>query len=89
MDAIARMTSKGQLTVPKEVRDALGLATGDAVLFRVEGERALVTRIPRLAEIAGSVPVAADLPAMTWHEVRAAAHRAVGLEFERERFEPT
>lgn len=30
---IAKMTSKGQLTIPKNVRIALGLNTGDKVLF--------------------------------------------------------
>lgn len=29
----ATLTSKGQLTVPKVVRDALGLAAGDRVQF--------------------------------------------------------
>lgn len=30
----ATLTSKGQVTIPKAVRDALGLATGDRVEFR-------------------------------------------------------
>ncbi len=30
---IATMTSKGQITVPKEVREALGLEAGDQVMF--------------------------------------------------------
>lgn len=30
---VARMTSKGQLTVPKDVRQRLGLRTGDEVEF--------------------------------------------------------
>lgn len=34
--AIATMTSKGQLTVPKEVRERLGLKAGDKVDIRVE-----------------------------------------------------
>ena len=38
----ARMTSKGQITVPKAVRDALGLESGDVVYFRVRGEDALL-----------------------------------------------
>ena len=29
MDAAARVTSKGQVTVPKAVRDALGISEGD------------------------------------------------------------
>ena len=36
------MSSKGQVTVPKAVRDALGLGEGDDVVFRVEGDRAVL-----------------------------------------------
>jgi AbrB family looped-hinge helix DNA binding protein len=31
----AKLTSKGQITVPKEVRDALGVHTGDRLAFRL------------------------------------------------------
>ena len=31
----AKLTSKGQITVPKEVREALGLHTGDRLAFLV------------------------------------------------------
>ena len=34
MDIHARVTSKGQVTIPKPVRDALNLEQGDAVLFQ-------------------------------------------------------
>ncbi len=33
--ASATVTSKGQITIPKEVRDALHLASGDSVVFVV------------------------------------------------------
>ena len=49
MDASARVTSKGQVTIPKAVRDALALETGDRVVFRVEQHRAIMARDPRLA----------------------------------------
>jgi AbrB family looped-hinge helix DNA binding protein len=48
VDAAAKATSKGQVTVPKAVRDALGIKEGDEVVFRVEGNRALLTRTPGL-----------------------------------------
>jgi AbrB family looped-hinge helix DNA binding protein len=33
---LSTITSKGQITVPKEVRDVLGLKAGDKVDFRLE-----------------------------------------------------
>jgi AbrB family looped-hinge helix DNA binding protein len=60
----------GQLTVPKAVRDALGLVKGDQVVFRVEGRRALLARTPNLLELAGSVAVPAEKRGTPWAEVR-------------------
>jgi AbrB family looped-hinge helix DNA binding protein len=40
MDVAARLTSKGQVTLPKAVREAFGLREGDRVVFRVEGSYA-------------------------------------------------
>ena len=52
MDVAAKVTSKGQVTVPKAVREALGIKEGDEVVFRVEGDRAVLgpyARLPRPA----------------------------------------
>ena len=38
MQKEARITSKGQITVPKAVRHALGLKPGDKVVFEQAGE---------------------------------------------------
>jgi AbrB family looped-hinge helix DNA binding protein len=71
MDVAARITSKGQITIPKAVRDALHLGEGDHVVFRViEGERAILARTPDLLELAGSVPVPAAVRGLGWDEVR-------------------
>ena len=42
MNKIARITSKGQVTIPKEIRERLGLEKGKEVLFEVEGQRTLM-----------------------------------------------
>jgi antitoxin PrlF len=70
MDVMAKLSSKGQLTVPKAVRDALELKEGDQVVFRVEGKRAALGRTPELLDLAGSVPVPAEKRGMAWSEVR-------------------
>ena len=69
MDAAARVTSKGQVTVPKAVRDALGIKEGDEVVFRVEGTRAVLARTPDFLDLAGSVKVPAAKRNVAWDEV--------------------
>lgn len=69
MEAAARMTSKGQVTVPKVVRDALGIEEGDEITFRVEGSRAVLTRTPDFLDLAGTIPVPPKRRGATWDEV--------------------
>lgn len=70
MDASAQMTSKGQVTVPKAVREALGLEAGDRVSFRVSEGKATISRTPDLLELAGSVDVPLGKRGTPWDEVR-------------------
>ncbi|NOZ53027.1 MAG: AbrB/MazE/SpoVT family DNA-binding domain-containing protein [Gammaproteobacteria bacterium] len=46
----ARITSKGQVTIPKEVRSRLGVDTGDRIEF-VEIETGVFNIVPATAEI--------------------------------------
>ena len=75
MDVSARLSSKGQLTVPSAVREALSLKEGDRVVFRVEGDRAILARTPDLLALAGSIKVPAGKQGKPWSEIRAEAHR--------------
>lgn len=69
MDAAAKVTSKGQVTVPKSVRDALGIHEGDELIFRVEGNRAVLARTPAFLDLAGTVRVPAAKRNVAWDEV--------------------
>ena len=69
MDAAARVTSKGQVTVPKAVRDALGIKQGDEVIFRVEGNRAVLARTPDFLRLADTVRVPAARRNVGWDDV--------------------
>jgi AbrB family looped-hinge helix DNA binding protein len=49
----SNLTTKCQVTIPKEIRDALGLSAGDAVEFELDGTgRATIAPVSREAEIA-------------------------------------
>jgi len=63
------MSSKGQVTVPKAVRDALGISEGDSVVFRVEGSRAVLARTPDFLSLAGSIKVPASRRNAAWDDV--------------------
>lgn len=70
MDIAAKLTSKGQITVPKAVRDTLALKPGDQVLFRVEDNRAIIARTEDFLELAGSVPVPPGKRGAKWEDIR-------------------
>lgn len=69
MNVAARVTSKGQVTVPKPVRDALGIKQGDKIIFWIEGNRAVVARTPDFISLAGSVVVPAAKRNAAWDDV--------------------
>ncbi len=53
------LTSKGQITIPGEIRKRLGLKAQDKVEFSIEGERIILLPVRGLKSLRGSVtPVA-------------------------------
>jgi antitoxin PrlF len=73
----ATLTSKGQVTIPKDVRDALGLRVGDRVYFRVHDGGALITKVADFLDLASSVPVPPELRGKSWKEIREETWRRV------------
>ena len=51
----ATLTSKGQTTIPKEIRDSLGMKPGDRMTFTLMPDATVVMRvkIKSVAELAG------------------------------------
>lgn len=51
------LTSKGQITVPREIRDRLGLKSGDKMAFTMLSDGTVIMRpkTRRLLELAGSL----------------------------------
>jgi antitoxin PrlF len=48
MAAVAKLTSKGQTTIPREVRDKLALSPGDVIVFEIEGDAVRLRKVEPL-----------------------------------------
>ena len=67
------LNRKGQVTIPKAIRDSLRLEAGDRVLFIAYGERVTLKAVRgNILELRGSVPVPAK---QDFDEVRREAKR--------------
>ncbi|MGC8473196.1 MAG: AbrB/MazE/SpoVT family DNA-binding domain-containing protein [Candidatus Dormibacteria bacterium] len=78
MERTARATSKGQVTIPVAVRRALGLDSGNKLVFEVDQEHGLARRrkATDFVELAGSVPVPEEWAGADWKTVRETAWAA-------------
>jgi antitoxin PrlF len=74
----ATVTSKGQITIPIQVRTALGLDTGDKVdFFEIEkGQFAIVARTGSIMEMRGCVPKLGYTPTIEEMDEAARSHAA-------------
>jgi antitoxin PrlF len=75
MDIPATVTSKGQITLPKSVREALSLKEGDRVLFRVHEGRAVLAKVDDFLDLAGSVSVSPGKKGASWPAIKASTWR--------------
>ena len=71
----AKLTSKGQVTIPKAVRERLGLVTGDQLRFHVQDDGTLALMPPRrdpLGRLPGLLQDLSPGRALTVEEMRTA-----------------
>lgn len=57
MPTDATLTSKGQTTIPKEIRDGLGMKSGDRITFTLMPDATVVMRLKNksITELAGTL----------------------------------
>ena len=57
MTTDATLTSKGQTTIPKEIRDSLGMKAGDRMTFTLMPDDTVVMRVKSksITELAGAL----------------------------------
>jgi len=56
---IGTVTTKGQVTIPKAIRDLLGIQPNDKVDFKMESGRVVIKPVKTLRDLRGSVPAVA------------------------------
>lgn len=79
----AKITSKGQVTLPAEIRRRYGLEAGDEIAFRVDasGLRILPLKKRRLSQFRGLFPATKRF--VSRDAIRRDVGRKLGLELER------
>ncbi len=71
---LSTVTAKGQVTIPKPIRDAMGIGPNDRVAFIREGERVLLQPLRTLKAFRGAVKTKGTI---SFIEERARAKEAV------------
>ncbi len=73
------VTRKGQVTIPADIRRALGIKEGDKVAFVLEDDQVKLTRKGSVVEqTAGALK--SDIPALSLREERDTAEQAIAEE---------
>ncbi len=71
---VSTVTTKGQVTLPVEVREHLGVNPGDRITFIVDDAGAILVTSPRYPDVASLRGAAGSLERpLPWRKVRAIA----------------
>lgn len=63
------ITKKGQITVPKNVRDKLDLKVGDKVMLKYVGGKAYIRKVTSIFGLKGSVAIPKVIRKLDWKEI--------------------
>lgn len=74
-EIISTITSKGQVTIPAEVRRYLGIKTNDKIAFVIDAEGTVRLKVPRYPDIASLRGAAGSLDKpLTWQQMQEIAY---------------
>ena len=79
-----KITFKGQITIPKKIRNALALKEGDSLIFTVEGDHAILKPIKKksLLDFYGTLPATRPYPGL--EAIREEVHKKRAKRFNKE-----
>ena len=77
----AKVTFKGQITIPKAVREALDIRAGDSVAFRLDGDHAVLKLLKKKDLIDFYGAFTASRPYTGLEAVRKEVHRKIAERF--------
>jgi AbrB family looped-hinge helix DNA binding protein len=70
-EIVSTLTSKGQVTVPVEIRRHLGVRQGDKLSFVIEDDGTVELKVPKYPTVASLAGAAGTLDRpMSWDQVR-------------------
>jgi antitoxin PrlF len=74
----AKVTFKGQITIPKAVREALDIREGDSITFHIDGDRAVLKPLKKkpLVDFFGAFPTKRPYPSL--EAIRKEVHDKIG-----------
>lgn len=74
-EIISTITSKGQVTIPTEIRKYLGVATNDKIAFVIDDQGTVRLKVPRYPTIASLKGAAGRLKKpLSWQEMQQIAY---------------
>ncbi len=73
---IVTVTNKNQITIPQEIREFLGVGSGDKITFMMDSESVTVTRQRGVVQRTAGM-MRSDVSYATAKEMRAAAEEAI------------
>jgi antitoxin PrlF len=74
-EIISNITSKGQVTIPVEIRNHLGIKTHDKIAFVIDEEGNVRLKVPRYPDIDSLAGAAGSLSKpLSWKDMRRIAY---------------